>query len=155
MQVASQFMVSAPREEVFVYLQDARRMAPCIPGCKNLREEAPGQYAAVMEVGVAFLKLKFDVSVQITEAVAPDLLKAKISGKPSGLAGQLTMVAEMVLTEPEPNKSQVAYSMEISMTGKLGSIGQSAFRAKAEEMGQLFARNVKAAIEGAGAEVLA
>lgn len=155
MQVASEFTVGSPRENVFVYLQDASRMAPCIPGCKNLREEAPGQYAAVMEVGVAFLKLKFDVQVQITEAVAPGQLKAKISGKPAGLAGQLTMLAEMTLTEQEPKSTKVAYTMEISMTGKLGSIGQSAFRAKAEEMGQLFAKNVRAAIESAQSGVLA
>lgn len=153
MQVAQQFEVDASREQAFAFLRDVRLMAPCLPGCRDLREAGPDKYAAVIEVSVAFLKLKFDVQVEVAEAEAPSRLKAKVTGKPMALAGQLTMLADLTLTELAENRTSLAYTLDISLTGKLGSVGQSAFRAKSEEMGQLFALNLKAALKGNAAEV--
>ena len=120
-----------------------------------MREVGTDQYAVMVEVGVAFLKLKFEVAVQIVESEPPVQLKAKISGKPVALAGQLTMATDLTLAEISADRTTIAYTVDLSITGKLGSIGQPAFRAKAEEMGQLFARNLKAALEGKAAEVVA
>jgi uncharacterized protein len=154
-QVAHQFEVHAARDRAFAFLQDVSLLAPCLPGCRDLKELEPNRYAAVIEIQVAFLKLKFDVQVQIVEAQAPERLLAKIVGKPAALAGQLTMTADMVLTEVDGTNTHLAYEIDLGLTGKLGSVGQSAFRAKAEEMGRRFAENVKAALEGQAAGVTA
>lgn len=152
MQISHQFDVNATREQAFAFLWDVRSMAPCLPGCRDLTEAGPDRYAAVIEVSVAFLKLKFDVQVEVVEAEAPSRLTARITGKPMSLAGQMTALADLTLTELTGNRTALAYSLEVSMTGRLGAVGQSAFRAKGEELGQLFARNLKAALEGHAAE---
>jgi carbon monoxide dehydrogenase subunit G len=153
MQVADHFEVEASRERTFALLHDVRLMAPCIPGCKDLRETANGEYAAVMEVAVAFLKLRFDVRVQIVETEAPVRVKARLTGKPKGLIGQLAIDAEVVLSEVAPERTDLAYAVDASLTGRLGSVGQSVYRAKAEEMGGAFAANLRRLIEESKTEV--
>lgn len=155
MQIFNQFEVAVTRAAVFRFLRDVGRLAPCLPGCRDLKQLEADRYTAAIEVAVAFLKLKFDVSVEVVEAEEPARLKARVTGRPATLAGQLTMSADLALTEVGPDRTSVSYALDLSLTGKLGSIGQSAFRAKAEEMGALFARNLKQALEGASAEVSA
>jgi hypothetical protein len=46
----------------------------------------------------------------------------------------------------------VSYEIEAALTGKLGSLGQPALRAKAKEMERLFAERIRAAFTAAEPE---
>ncbi|MCL6592394.1 MAG: hypothetical protein K6T31_00325 [Alicyclobacillus sp.] len=146
MQVSSQFTVGCPHADVFQFVSTPERLAGCIPGCSQLTDLGDGQYAAVLEVEVAFLKLKFDVTVRLTEVNPPTSLKAVVDGKPKALAGKLSGQVELMVEPIDEQTTRIQYLLEQTMTGKLGGIGQSVFRAKCEEMGSLFAENLKAAL---------
>ena len=77
----------------------------------------------------------------------PDKLSGTVIAKPAGMPGQLQTAAHLALDAIDAHSTRMRYVLDIGITGKLGSIGQSAFRAKAEELAAVFGSNVKSAIE--------
>jgi carbon monoxide dehydrogenase subunit G len=77
----------------------------------------------------------------------PNELHSEVDGKPISLVGQLKMKARMNLTKINETATRVNYHMDMSLAGKLGALGQSAFRSKATEMGAVFAENIRKSLE--------
>lgn len=146
MQISDSFVVDAPREEVWRFLNDAQSLARCLPGCEDVQAIDDANYQAKIKVQLAFISMAFDVTVRITNMDPPNSLSAEISGKPSNLAGRLKVESRLFLEEAGDQSTRVRYEMDMSMTGRLGSIGQPVFRSKAKEMGSEFAGNVQAAL---------
>ena len=82
MKIAGELSVRAPRTAVFDALKDARFFASCVDGVHDLAEIDPTHYAAVFETKIAYMKFKFNVTVEMTKAEAPDLIEGKVEGKP-------------------------------------------------------------------------
>jgi carbon monoxide dehydrogenase subunit G len=146
MKVAGELSVRAPRAQVFDALKDARFFASCVEGVQDLTEIDPTHFAAVFETRIAYMKFKFNVTVEMTRAEAPDLIEGKIEGKPIGLVGRLTATALTRLTD-DGDATKIAYEIDSTLTGKLGSMGQPVLKAKAKEMEKQFAERLKARFE--------
>jgi uncharacterized protein len=149
MNVAGEFTVDAPRAEVFKILSDARSFVRFVDGVHELKAIAPNQYEAVFETKVAYMKFKFAVLVEITRIQEPSEIAANIEGRPLGLVGRLTAKSLTVLQDAGPT-TKVSYSVDATLAGKLGSIGQPVLRAKAKDMEKEFARRLCAAFPFAG-----
>ena len=52
-------------------------------------------------------------------------------------------------SEVSPGETEVRYRSEVSVLGRLGSIGFSVMKGKVRQQGEEFARNVKAHLESA------
>jgi uncharacterized protein len=150
-QTTGTITIGAPRADVYAFVSDPQRLATCIPGCSDLQEIAPGKYSAVLSNKVAFLSVKFDVVVQIVREVPSEAIDATITGNPVGLAGRLEARAGVRLSDAAAGATQIAYDVELGLTGKLGGLGQPVFKAKSEELSLAFGTNLKNAIESAGA----
>ena len=144
MNVTGGFTVNAPRGQVFMALRDAQSFARFVDGVHDLKQIDPTHYEAVFETRVAYLKFKFKVTVEITHIDEPGEIEAKIEGIPLGVVGRLTARSSTRLKEAG-GETQVSYSVESVLTGKLGSIGQPVLRAKAKEMEREFAKRLSAA----------
>jgi carbon monoxide dehydrogenase subunit G len=144
MKLAGDIIIAAPRQAVFDALRDARLFAACVEGVRDLREIDATHYKAVMETRVAYIKFKFDVAVEVTQAQAPEAIEAKIEGTPHGIVGRLSATSRTTLAE-QGDATQVRYEIEAALTGKLGSLGQPVIRAKAKEMERQFAEKLRAA----------
>jgi len=147
MKIAGELSVQAPRAAVFDALKDARFFASCVDGVHDLTEIDPTHYAAVFETRIAYMKFKFNVTVEMTKAEAPDLIEGKVEGKPMGLVGRLTATATTRLTE-DGGETRIAYEIDSALTGKLGAMGQPVLKAKAKEMEKQFAERLRARFEG-------
>lgn len=148
MKIAGELSVRAPRQEVFDALKDARFFASCVDGVQELTEIDPTHYAAVFETKIAYMKFKFNVTVEMTKAEPPDLIEGKVEGKPMGLVGRLTATAMTRLTD-DGDATKIAYEIDSALTGKLGAMGQPVLKAKAKEMEKQFAERLRARFEGA------
>jgi len=144
MNVSGEFTVNAPRDVVFKTLRDASSFVRFVDGVQDLKEIDPTHYEAVFETKVAYMKFRFAVTVEVTRADEPSEIEAKIEGTPFGMVGRLTAKSITKLTEAG-NETKVLYSVESSLAGKLGSIGQPVLRAKAKEMEKQFASRLRAA----------
>jgi carbon monoxide dehydrogenase subunit G len=143
MKFEGQLQVQAPREAVFDRLKDAKYFASCVEGVKDLVEVSPTRYTANFETKVAFIKFRFHVDVEMTEAIRPDSIAAKIEGKPHGVVGRLSATSSARFEESN-GETLIHYAIEANLTGKLGSIGQPVLKSKAKEMERQFVANLRA-----------
>jgi uncharacterized protein len=122
-----------------------------VEGVRDLNEIDCDHYTAVLETKIAYLKFKFNVTVEVLRAEPPKEIEARIEGTPSGIVGRLTARSLTRLAE-ENGGTKVSYEIETALTGKLGSLGQSVLRAKAKEMERQFAERIRAAFTAAEPE---
>jgi carbon monoxide dehydrogenase subunit G len=144
MNVSGEFTVNAPRDVVFKTLRDAQSFVRFVDGVHDLKELDPTHYEAVFETKVAYMKFRFNVTVEVTRIDEPSRLEARIEGTPLGMVGRLTATSVTTLAEAG-DETKVVYSVESTLAGKLGSIGQPVLRAKAKDMEKQFANRLRAA----------
>jgi hypothetical protein len=149
MNISGEITVAAPRAAVFDKLKDAPFFASCVEGVKDLKEIDATHYDAVLETRVAYMRFSFKVSVEITRLAPPDTIEAKVEGTPIGVVGRLTATSRTHLTEAG-GSTVVAYSIDSTLAGKLGSIGQPVLKAKAKEMEKKFTERLRAVFAAEG-----
>jgi carbon monoxide dehydrogenase subunit G len=144
MKFTGELTVKAPRAAVYEKLRDARFFASCVDGVQDLTEVGPDQFSAVFETKVAYMKFRFKVTVALTRADAPREIEGTIEGTPLGIVGRLAATSLTTLTEVG-DETKIDYSVDATLTGKLGSLGQPVLRSKAREMEKQFAERLRAA----------
>src|SRR4029079_3513285 len=90
MNVSGAFTVNAPRNVVFKTLRDPSSFVRFVDGVSDLKEVDPTHYTAMFETKVAYLKFKFNVTVEVRRADAASEIGAKIEGNPLGVVVRLT-----------------------------------------------------------------
>jgi carbon monoxide dehydrogenase subunit G len=148
MKFSGDIVVKAPRDAVFSAMRDARFFASCVDGVNDLKEIDAAHYTAVFETKVAYLKFRFNVTVELTRIEPPNEIEAKVEGTPLGVVGRMTARSTMRL-EDAGDETRIHYETESTLAGKLGSIGQPVLRAKAKDMERQFAQRLQAAFAAA------
>ena len=116
----------------------------------DLKEIDPTHYEAVFETKIAYLNFKFNVSVEVIKLEIGEIA-AKIEGTPLGVVGRLTATSITTLTDAG-DETKVTYSVDATLAGKLGSIGQPVLRSKAKDMEKIFASRLRERFAQAAAE---
>lgn len=147
MNIAGEITVAASRAAVFEALSDAPFFASCIDGVGDLTAIDATHFDAVLETRIAYMRFKFKVAVEMTKAIAPEVIEAKVEGTPLGVVGRLTATATTQLAEVGTG-TIIRYSIDATLTGKLGSMGQPVLKAKAKEMEKQFGARLAAAFAG-------
>jgi carbon monoxide dehydrogenase subunit G len=154
LQTSGEVLVAVPRGAAFDFLQNAERLAACIPGCRDLRALEPAdltrpapRYSAVLSSRVAFLTVSFTVTIDITRVDPPHAIEATITGDAVGVAGHVVAKAAVALSDAGPQQTTVRYTTDITLTGRLGGIGQPVFRATSAQLAREFGDNLKGALE--------
>jgi uncharacterized protein len=142
--VTGEITLPAPRAKVFEALQNAPFFASCVEGVRDLKEIDATHYDAVLETKVAYMKFTFKVSVAVTRLTPPERIEARIEGTPLGVVGRFTAISTTDLVD-SGDETLVKYSIDATLTGKLGSMGQPVLKSKAREMEKKFADNMRAA----------
>ncbi|HZQ14847.1 MAG TPA: SRPBCC domain-containing protein [Pseudolabrys sp.] len=144
MRVEGVIGVAAPREAVFKRLSDARFFASCVDGVQDLAEIDPSHYSATFTTKIAYLRFTFKVAVAMTKTSPPSEIEATVEGTPLGIVGRLTATARTELVE-RSGGTDIRYTIDALLAGKLGSMGEPVLRAKAKEMEKQFTERLTAA----------
>ena len=144
---AGDVTVNVDRATAFSFVRDPAFLAPCIPGCRDVRELAPNRYQAVVTTRVAFITLSFKVVVEVTRIDAPGALEASVSGDSIGPAGRVAATGVLQLSEEGERSTSIHYEADIALTGKLGGLGEPVFRTASAQLAREFGDNLKTAIE--------
>jgi uncharacterized protein len=150
MNVTGEFTVKAPREAVFDTIRDPKTFISLVDGVQDLKEIDPTHYEAVFETKIAYLKFRFNVTVEVTKLEVGEI-GAKIEGTPMGVVGRLTATSSTTLTEAG-DETKVSYSVDATLAGKLGSMGQPVLRSKAKDMEKIFVARLRERFAKAEAE---
>ena len=149
MNITGEITVAAPREAVFKALSDAPFFASCIEGVQDFKKIDATHYDAVLETRIAYMRFKFKVAVEMTKAISPEEIQAKVEGTPLGVVGRLTATATTQLADLG-GQTLIRYAIDATLTGKLGSMGQPVLKAKAKEMEKQFTARLTAAFASGG-----
>ena len=154
-ETGGEIAVDVDRASSFEFVRDARRLATCIPGCRDLNELSAGRYSAVLTSQVAFMILSFKAVIQVVKMDPPNAIEADITCDAIGLPGHIVAKARMELTEAGEHHTAIRYVADVSLTGKLGGLGQPVFRATSARLANEFGANLKKAVEARRTETLA
>jgi len=139
--------VPASRQEVFAKLNNVEFFASCIEGISQVEQISPTQYSAQLKTKVAYIQFTFSITVEITESIFPERIVAKSQGVPIGMIGRLVSLTTAQLLE-DAEGTIISYEIDMSLTGKLGSIGQPVLKSKTKELEKQFAENLRNSFSG-------
>ena len=113
--------IPAPHDRVWAALLDPAMLAQAIPGCEKLEAIGPGEYKAVMKIGVGPVKGTFEGKVRLTDQEPPNRYKMAMEG--SGGPGFVRGEAIMELA-PVDAGTRVNYNADVQIGGLIASVGQ-------------------------------
>jgi carbon monoxide dehydrogenase subunit G len=121
MKIEGSHDIPAPPDKVWAAFLDPGTLAKAIPGCEGLEEIGPGEYKAVMKVGVAAIKGTFEGRVKLADLDPPNRYRMAVEGK--GGPGFMRGEAAMSLA-PIETGTKVSYDADVQVGGLIASVGQ-------------------------------
>lgn len=147
MLIEETFTVKAPIQRVWDFMFDPKTMGPCVPGFVSADEVEKGVFDVVNKVKVGIISLKMRSRMQIVEEEAPRHMKAVGDGKDSLKAGSFHQESTVDLKDLGEGETEVRYSMNVRVVGKLATFGEKIMRATAAKMGGQIVENVRRTLE--------
>jgi len=145
--VEREVRIAAPREAVWDFLWDVPRLAACIPGARDVHAiEERKRYAAVVADKVGPFKVQFPLEIEVLEARAPERLRARAHGRDAAVDGLVKVDLDLTVT-PADGGTALRVAADISVLGKLGTLGHSVIVRKATDIVGRFADAMRAQLE--------
>jgi carbon monoxide dehydrogenase subunit G len=124
--LADSVIVDAPRVQVWNLFFDAevlKEVANKIPGIKveKLTQVSEDRYEGTATIGVAMVKGKYDIVVNVVEKRAPEFVRIKGEGKGGGNFASGEMTLTLVAQD---DKTLLQYEGVGNVGGSLASVGQ-------------------------------
>ena len=150
MKVEREILIGAPREAVWAFLWDVPRLAACIPGARDVRAvEEKKRYTALVGDKVGPFKVEFPLEIEVLEAQAPEHLRARAGGRDGKVDGLVRVQLDLALADAGEGTS-LRLAADISVLGKLGTLGHSVIVRKGNDIVARFASAVQAQLESKG-----
>lgn len=148
MEIVQELTLKAPRQKVWDFIWNVQEFAACVPGVKRVEQQDARSFLVDVEQRVAFLKASFRLAVRIAEQDPPHFIRTEGEGKDSKLAASLKQTNEVRLEALGEEETKVSIRSQVEVFGKLGTLGHSVIRNKANQMWREFAEALRKKIEG-------
>jgi carbon monoxide dehydrogenase subunit G len=145
--IEGNFLVHASRQEVWDFLFDIERMAKCVPGVEEVKAESDRSYSAKVKAKIGFLSATFHLKITILEVEPPDRLLSLFEGKDNIIGSTLKQTNTVELLSISPSETEIRYKSDVTLLGKLGTLGRTVIRGKATQMMKEFSEAVRKEIE--------
>lgn len=147
-EVTKEFTVRVPLEQTWEFFIAPERVAPCVPGCERVEEIEPDLFNVDVNVKVAYTDLTFNTELEITEQDRPSALTVVGTATPQGrIPGSATVTGTLALASADEHSTTGTLDIEFAIRGRLGSLGESAFKHKCDEITDEFLSNVITTLE--------
>jgi uncharacterized protein len=133
--------VNAPQERVWRTFVDPKQFCRVMPGCENAKQLDATHYEAILTVKVQFMTIRAKALGTVLEAEEPRHLVGEMVGEPQAMAGAFRARVTIDLV-PVNNGTNVQYIMDITMLGRLASLGEAIVHSTARRISMEFADNI-------------
>ena len=147
MKIEKSFTVAAPRAAVWQFITSPEAVAACIPGCENVEQTGESTYRAAIRIKIGMIKARFKVDIETVEETPPEFARYRTLGDEGGKASRLKAESKLVLTALDDATTEVMYSSEISLLGRLGKFSQGMMNKIADSLGESFVQAMRKEIE--------
>lgn len=122
MELKNQVTMNAPREAVFRVMTEPEYLLKTMPGLKALTPTEEGVYDAVLEIGVAAVRGRYQGTMRMVENEPPSAYRLQMEGKGPGTFVKLDLGVH--LEASEAGKTAVQYQGDAQVGGTLAGVGQ-------------------------------
>ena len=134
------------------FLWQVERVAACLPGCQSVREVVPGQtYQARFEDAIGPYRASFDLDIAVQETRPQELIRLTASGEDKRLRASQRATMTVSLHPDGAAASVLDVVADVTIVGKIATLGQFAIKRKANDVVQRFARNLANELQPPGA----
>lgn len=137
MKLSGSQTIPADRETVWRALNDPAILQQCIPGCETIEMTSPTEMKASVALKVGPVKARFSGAVTLSEMIPPESYRIDGQGQ-GGLAGFASGGASVRLTEISAHETQMDYSVEAQVGGKLAMLGSRLIDGTARSLAEQF-----------------
>lgn len=141
MKVQGTVMVNAPQAQVWQVLIDPVQLCKVIPGCEQARQLDATHYEAVLSVKVQFMTIRSQAKGTLLEADAPRHMMGELVGEPTAMAGAFRARVTIDLA-PVNDATSIRYAMDLTLLGRLASLGEAIVRSTSQQLTRQFAENL-------------
>jgi carbon monoxide dehydrogenase subunit G len=140
MRLEGQFSVDAPREQVYAFLTDPRKVSAHMPDVQEISVEDDDHFTVKARVGISHIKGTMVMKLAITDRQPP--IGTTVVGKGAGLASVVDMVTSFTLESGAAGETIVHWRGELTISGKLAAFGPQGL------LDRMARKNVDAFIDG-------
>lgn len=156
MNLTGDYRIPAPRETVWVFLNDPEVLKACIPGCEELNKSSDTELVAKVVAKIGPVKASFGGKVTLSDIDAPNGYTITGEGQ-GGAAGFAKGGAKVRLEAVDGGAATILhYAADAQIGGKLAQIGsrlvEGSARKLADEFFAAFAAQAAARAGAAAAE---
>ena len=141
------FTVRAPVDKVWAFLRDPQQVAQCIPGAERIEVVDDRHYHVVAGARVSFLSVSFAMNVTVTEIEEPIRLVSLAEGMDPRIKERVKLRSTLTLEPHGAEATDVSYTIDLTIFGKLASLGFAVMKGKAGQMAADFAARIKTRLE--------
>lgn len=121
MKLTGTYTFDAPRTVVWEALMDPEVLAKVMPGCEKLNQVGDDEYEGMIKIRVGPVQGKFQGKVTLLDINEPDNYRMIVDGK--GASGFMKGEGQVKL-EAQGDSTQMHYSGEAQVGGRIASVGQ-------------------------------
>jgi uncharacterized protein len=148
MLIQENFRVKAPIQEVWKFIMNPEKIGSCVPGCEKVEAIDDRTYVATVKAGVGPIKVRFKITTSLTQIDEPKHIHMEAKGADMGMAGSFSQSSDVYLREASTNETEVVYSANVTVVGRIALFGDRIIRAQAKKIGEEFRESVREKIEG-------
>jgi carbon monoxide dehydrogenase subunit G len=145
--------LNAPREAVWVALNDPAVLVRTIPGCQQLEEVGPDVYRMTLSAGVASIKGTYQGDVSLTDQEEPGAFTLRASG--AGAPGTVQADVRVTLADAGAGTTRLDYDADAVVGGMIGGVGQRVLSGVAKKTAGEFFKAVDDVLTGKAPAVAA
>ena len=146
MELQGSVSIPAPVERVWQALNDPDTLRRCIPGCEEVRQISPEEMHARVMLKLGPVRANFVGKVLLTD-VRP-LQGCTLNFEGSGGSAGFARGSSVIVLTPTDAGTDLTYTAQASVAGKLGQIGGRLMDASARQLSNRFFEAFKADISG-------
>jgi uncharacterized protein len=150
MKFSNEIEVSQPPKELFAFLTDVERVAPCLPGA-SIDGRDGDDYTGSMKVKVGPITGTYKGKMRFLEQ-DEDALRAVMSARAAEVNGQGDAEAKITtqIEETGDSASRIVMETDLQMRGRVAQFGRGAMEKISQRMFDEFARNLEREMSGGG-----
>jgi carbon monoxide dehydrogenase subunit G len=146
MKVNGTATLNAPRDAVWVALNDPAVLVRTIPGCQQLEEVGPDAYRMTLTAGVASIKGTYTGDVALTDQEQPGAFTLRATG--AGAPGTVQADVRVTLADAGGGTTRLDYDADAVVGGMIGGVGPRVLTGVAKKTAGEFFRAVDDVLTG-------
>lgn len=147
MLIEDSFTLKAAQADVWRAIMDPEIVAPCVPGCEHVEVLGPNAYLANVKVKVGPIKAEFRLNIEVTKETPPSEMLSTTRGEEGSKASVVQAENILRLRQIDETTTEVFYSSDVALVGRLGKFGFGFMKKKAKTLGNEFAEAFCAVVE--------